>query len=532
MTISYVGAGTFDSGTTSCACNFLSGAASDLILALIGNKPYSSSPTVSGYTGLGGVTSGSVANGNGTGSTRATVGVRQTVPTSSGSDTVSVTSGSPTMAIGLRFACAAGAAFSLQGFGLADTDETLVTVSASATIASNAIQLNDWLVISVVLKDDAITHSTQLLTISGVTHGSITWLAKQSTTSGNDGAMYIGYCQVTGGASNGGTGTYSATSNTSGASAAAVNLIRLREVTATPANLAATAISSSQVDVSWDAVTGATAYTLERSYDGSTGWSTVYSGTSTTYSDTSAESALQYFYRISATSSLGTSAVSANVSATTPFAMPFTENYGSGEWRSTRWTTAVAAPGVVDVVSGEGRLSTPSGGASARAILTAGSSSTTDQGVLLKVTSINNAATHIVLRGDGWTGTDPTDGYVVKPTLSGFGVTLYRFTSGSGTSLGSATVPTAPFWLRFETVGTAVRFRMWDASGSEPSTWDVDTTDATWASGRLQLGYTNNTGSASAITVDDVTYYVPSTTTSPQPVRTVTQQARIRSNLY
>jgi hypothetical protein len=529
VAISYVGAGTFDSGTTSCLCNFLSGAATDLILALLGNKPYSSSPTVSGYTGLGGVTSGSVANGNGTGSTRATAGVRQTVPTSAGSDTVSVTSGSPTMAIGLRFALGAGASWDVQGFGLTDTDETLVTVTASATIASNAIQNNDWLVISVVLKDDAITHSTQLLTIAGVTHGSITWLAKQSTTSGNDGAMYIGYCQVTGGASNGGTGTYSATSNTSGASAAAVNLIRLREVTSTPTGLAASSISESRIDVSWNSVSGATSYTLERSLDGSTGWSTVYSGSTASYSDTGLASATQYFYRVSATSSLGVSSPSGNVSTATFVSIPFLEDFAGGSWA--RWTdnTIGSSPTGLTVSSGAGVMTAADETKFARAALRVASQAT--QGVLLKFTSSTSGFFKLWLRADAFgSGADPSNGVGlrVQPggSLSFFdavsGVVTSRSSMADTDSGTSSPSTSTSYWLRFEAIGTTYRWHMWATANPEPTGWVTPSSPSASipATGILMMSETTSgVGSPqSSITVDDILFYDPTLMPGPAKV--------------
>ena len=518
MAISYVGEGAFDSGTTSCLSNYVSGAATDAILTLIGSKPFGTAPSVSGYTGLGAITSGSVANGNGTGSTRATAGLRQSVPTSSGSDTVSVASGSPTMAIGLRFALGSGASWSVLGFGLSDTDESLVTVSASATIASGAITVNDWLVISVVLKDDAINHTTQLLTISGVTHGAITWLAKQSTTSGNDGAMYIGYCTVTAGASNGGSGTYSATSSVTGASAAAVNVIRLREVTSTPTGLAATSVSESRIDLSWSTVSGATSYTLERSLDGSTGWSTVYTGSTASYSDTGLASGTVYFYRVSATSSLGTSDPSSNVSTATWVTLPFTETFAIGSWA--RWVGSPVSGGTATVSSGAGVLSSPSSGEYARESLRVASQSA--QGVLLKVTpTTGTAPCAIWMRADAWDAAgDPSNGvglYVGTGGSFGFryavagAVTSRGFTpQDAGGGLNSMSTGTA-YYVRFEAVGTTYRRRIWLTTDPEPTGWDVMNTPSTVPdSGTLFMSQgASGAGSPGTSTVDDITYYVP-----------------------
>jgi hypothetical protein len=64
---------------------------------------------------------------------------------------------------------------------------------------------------------------------------------------------------------------------------------------ATPTGLTATAVSTSQIDVSWDAVPGATGYDLER--DGAI---IVANHGSTSYSDTGLSSATEYTYRVRA----------------------------------------------------------------------------------------------------------------------------------------------------------------------------------------------------------------------------------------
>jgi Fibronectin type III domain len=91
-----------------------------------------------------------------------------------------------------------------------------------------------------------------------------------------------------------------------------------------PTNLVATAISSSQINLSWStpsnnggsAITG---YEIERSTDGGTTWSNIQSNTgstATTYSDTGLTASTTYTYRVSAINSVGTSGPS-NTAATT-----------------------------------------------------------------------------------------------------------------------------------------------------------------------------------------------------------------------
>jgi titin len=91
----------------------------------------------------------------------------------------------------------------------------------------------------------------------------------------------------------------------------------------TPTGVAATAMSSSQVDVSWADVAGESGYAVQRSADGTGGWTQV--GTTgqdvTSFSDVGLAASTAYYYRVIATSDNGDSAASAVVSATT-FAPP------------------------------------------------------------------------------------------------------------------------------------------------------------------------------------------------------------------
>lgn len=88
----------------------------------------------------------------------------------------------------------------------------------------------------------------------------------------------------------------------------------------TPTNPAATATGADAITVTWDDVGDETGYRVERSPDGSTGWTDV-SGTlpadTTSYGDTGLTADTEYFYRVSSVNAVGSSAPSSTVSATT-----------------------------------------------------------------------------------------------------------------------------------------------------------------------------------------------------------------------
>jgi hypothetical protein len=85
----------------------------------------------------------------------------------------------------------------------------------------------------------------------------------------------------------------------------------------TPTNLVATAVSPTQINVSWASSSGATAYILRRDSV------VITNTTSTTYSDTGRSPETQYCYTIAATNAGGSSAQSPSVCATTPSVPPF-----------------------------------------------------------------------------------------------------------------------------------------------------------------------------------------------------------------
>ncbi|HEV2413222.1 MAG TPA: fibronectin type III domain-containing protein [Candidatus Dormibacteraeota bacterium] len=100
---------------------------------------------------------------------------------------------------------------------------------------------------------------------------------------------------------------------------------------AAPTGLAATAPNASQVNLSWNASTGATGYQVQRSPDGTTGWTQVGTSATTSFTDSGLIPSTTYFYRVLATNPPGISGPSNVASTTTPAGLPFSQS-PQGSW--------------------------------------------------------------------------------------------------------------------------------------------------------------------------------------------------------
>ena len=93
----------------------------------------------------------------------------------------------------------------------------------------------------------------------------------------------------------------------------------------TPTSLTATAASASQISLSWiDVSNNETGFKIDRSPDGSTGWSTIVTtaANATSYANTALSEGTTYYYRIYPISVDGPGKLSSVVSATTYLAAP------------------------------------------------------------------------------------------------------------------------------------------------------------------------------------------------------------------
>src|SRR5439155_10935556 len=100
---------------------------------------------------------------------------------------------------------------------------------------------------------------------------------------------------------------------------------------APPTGLSASPLNASQIRLSWTASSGATSYKIQRSPDGSTGWTQVGTSAATTFTDSGLTPSTSYSYRVLASNGPGSSAPSNVASATTSAGLAYSQ-LPQGNW--------------------------------------------------------------------------------------------------------------------------------------------------------------------------------------------------------
>ncbi len=116
---------------------------------------------------------------------------------------------------------------------------------------------------------------------------------------------------------------------------------------AAPTSLSASPFSSSQTSLSWTGSSGAGGYKIQRSPDGSSGWTQVGTSSSISFTDTGLVPSTTYSYRVLANNSFGDSPPSNVASATTTPAAPtsLSASPASSTQISLSWTASSGATG-------------------------------------------------------------------------------------------------------------------------------------------------------------------------------------------
>ena len=120
-----------------------------------------------------------------------------------------------------------------------------------------------------------------------------------------------------------------------------------------PTNLANSVISSSQINLTWIASTGATGYVIQRCAGAScTSFVQIGTSTTTSYSDTGLTASTSYTYRVDATNTAGSSGFSNTTTGTTTAALPtapsnLANSVISSSQINLTWTASTGATGYV-----------------------------------------------------------------------------------------------------------------------------------------------------------------------------------------
>jgi autotransporter-associated beta strand protein len=133
-----------------------------------------------------------------------------------------------------------------------------------------------------------------------------------------------------------------------------------------PAGLSASATGSQSTSVSWNAVTGATGYTLDRSTSSGGGYAPVYSGAILQYADSGLQPGTTYYYEVRSSTGTGSSTFSASVSVITLPATPtgLIASATGSQSTSVSWSTVSGATGYTldrSTTSGSGYVPVYSG---------------------------------------------------------------------------------------------------------------------------------------------------------------------------
>lgn len=181
------------------------------------------------------------------------------------------------------------------------------------------------------------------------------------------------------------------------------------------------------------------------------------------------------------------------------------EPWSAQNWGATDFSFGPSS--VIDIQSSTGRIS-PAGTAFGNAGINARTSFVVKDLELTAQFTLNppDGGDHnIYFRSSTGLSYGIQNGYRVQIAPGGQKVRLDRYDDWNKTTLVSVdkTYNTSPWYLKLRAQGSSFKVRVWQ--GNEPSTWDIDTTDATYASGRMSFAsYCGAAGTATPIYWDNL----------------------------
>jgi hypothetical protein len=280
-----------------------------------------------------------------------------------------------------------------------------------------------------------------------------------------------------------------------------------RSLPAGPSGLTATAASSSQINLNWNAVAAATSYKVYRSADGASAWTQVGSATTTTYSDTGLAANTTYYYRVAATTAPGDTAFSAVASARTNTGSALFSDDFSGSSFNPAWRFAGGSWAL-----NSGALSQSStAAADPRKAIVTGLNAPADVEVVARV------------RVDSWTDGDYARAgvglYTNETTGAGYNLVFHGGHGAAGTvqflddgvrwgnSYSFNWAPGMWYVFKLRMQGGVLYGKIWPDGTPEPTAWQF--TQSGWA-GRsggapsLNGGSSSGSGGNSTVSFDDV----------------------------
>lgn len=177
-------------------------------------------------------------------------------------------------------------------------------------------------------------------------------------------------------------------------------------------------------------------------------------------------------------------------------------------WNAAKWTFTASGSGGSATISSNRGLLRAGGNYGSYAANVKDMPVADDQSMLVKFTPTSATAyADFNLRS--------TADYTTRYFLGYYGgsgqFTLQKRVAGTYTNLGTGVAVSngtggLATWIRFEVVGTTVRWRQWNDGFAEPSTWTQSVTDTAVVSGVASIGHTGRSGAGPYdLHVDDVT---------------------------